>query len=134
MMKKRISYLFAAIVTCGISAASVEKSGAQSAKKTATVSPEGHQKIKAIILDETPENFTVDLEIPRNLGADENARTFAVFTGEEPTRCRDFQGLSLPYKRLGKYKRIFDLSSHPEVLRAIKNPGCVVIQNIPSPE
>lgn len=105
------------------------------ASYASTISPEGHQAIKAKVIDETPENFTINVKTLANFGANEEAPTFAVYTASSlPKECGDFSDLSLKYQKPEKYLRVFDLSSNMKVLDAINAHECVVIKNIPSEE
>lgn len=98
-----------------------------------TISPKGHEAIKAKVLDATPENFTINVRYLTNMGADEEAPTFALYTASSlPESCGDFSNLSISYTKPEKYKRLFDLSKHKDVLEAINTYKCVVIKNIPS--
>lgn len=98
-----------------------------------TISPEGHQAIKAKILNPDPKNFTINVRYLANLGADENAGTFALYTARSlPSQCGDFSDLKLSYDKPEKYKRHFDLSSHEEVITAINEYQCVIVKNIPT--
>lgn len=98
----------------------------------ATVSPSDHQPIKADVINDDPAHFTINVKKIANMNADDNADTFAVYTSTSvPKQCGDFRDLELPYQKPEKYKRVFDLSDHPEVLSAIDHYGCVVMKNIP---
>lgn len=100
--------------------------------KIATVPASDHETIKAEILDKDPSNFTIDVKKMANMNADDNAKTFAVYTSDsKPDMCGDFRKLELPYQKPEEYKRVFDLSDHPEVLDALDTYHCVVMRNIP---
>jgi hypothetical protein len=97
------------------------------------ISPQGHELIKATVLNETPSNFTIDVKKFANMSVDQDAPTFAVYVSDsKPSKCGDFRSLELNYTKPDEYKRQFDLSGHPDVLAAIDTYGCVVMRNIPS--
>lgn len=98
-----------------------------------TVTPEGHEPILASVIDPTPEAYTINVRKLANLGANEDAPTFAVYiTGRLPENCGDFRSLELPYEKPEKYKRRFNLSEHKDVITSLEKHGCVVMKNIPS--
>lgn len=102
------------------------------AQDIATTSPEGHQAIKAKIIDANPAQYTINVRTLANFGANENAPTFAVYTSARPpAQCGDFSDLNISYKKPTKYTRVFNLTRHRDVLTAINAYGCVVIKNIP---
>jgi acyl-coenzyme A synthetase/AMP-(fatty) acid ligase len=100
-----------------------------------TTSPEGYQSIKAEIVNSEPSSFTINVKFLINKFADTEAPIFAVYTsGSTPEICGDFHTIEIPYKKPSKYTRVFDLSEHSDVLKAIDTYQCVVLPNIPSPE
>lgn len=128
------------VVLCGLAAAGRAKISGEmdretkkaASKEIVLVSPEQFQPIRADIVSNTPSKFTIDVEHLANIGADDNAPVFAVYTKSDlPAQCGDFRGLELNYKKPEKYKRVFDLSRHQDVLDAIDSYGCVVMRNIP---
>jgi hypothetical protein len=101
-------------------------------QRISTISPEGHQLIKASVVNETPSSFQINVKKLANMNVNEEAPTFAVYTSSKaPNQCGDFRKLSMPYKKPSKYEREFNLSEHPEVLKALDKYGCVVMRNIP---
>jgi hypothetical protein len=97
-----------------------------------SISPEGHQPIRASVLDHTPSHFTIDVRKFANIGVDENATTFALYLGTRlPKRCGDFRDVDLAYWKPSKYKRVFNLSGKDKVLSAIENYHCIVLRNAP---
>ncbi len=100
--------------------------------KISTISPSGHQAIKASVLDTNPSAYKINVKKIANMNVNEEAPTFAVYIkGSLPGRCGDFRKLELPYKKPTKYEREFNLSQHKEVLDALNRYGCVVMRNIP---
>lgn len=96
------------------------------------ISPYEHefQPIRADIVNKTPSRFTIDVENFANIGADEEAHVFALYTESYmPDECGDFRSLELDYKKPSKYERQFNLSQHREVLEAIEIYGCVIVSN-----
>ena len=88
------------------------------------------QPIRADITNDTPSRFTIDVENFANIGADEEAPVFAIYTDNYlPDECGDFRALELDYRKPSKYERQFDLSRHRDVLEAIDVYGCVIINN-----
>lgn len=97
------------------------------------ISPRGHEPIKASIIDDAPERFTIDVMSLANVFADEEAKTFAVYISTQlPQKCADFSRLNLAYEKPEKYLRQFDLSKHKDVLAAIDHQKCVIVRNVPS--
>ncbi|PZQ47839.1 MAG: hypothetical protein DI551_02425 [Micavibrio aeruginosavorus] len=143
-MKKYASAIVLLIVLCGLAATGrakimgnnedAHRSGEdKKAASVQTVSPEKFQPIKAEVLDKTPSHYTIDVKKLANMSADDDAPVFAVYvTSDVPAKCGDFRKLELSYKKPEEYKRQFDLSEHPDVLKAIDNYGCVVMKNIPA--
>ncbi len=98
-----------------------------------TISPKGHQPIKAKVINADPAYFTINVKSIANLGVNENAPTFAVYISSIlPNQCGNFLNLRLKYTKPEKHKRVFNLSKHENVLKAINTYKCVVIKNIPS--
>lgn len=88
------------------------------------------QPIRADIVNDSPSRFTIDVENFANIGADEEAPVFAIYTDSYmPDECGDFRDLELDYRKPSKYERQFNLSRHKDVLEAIDVYGCVVIGN-----
>ena len=88
------------------------------------------QPIRADIVNDSPSRFTIDVENFANIGVDEDAPVFAVYTDSYmPDECGDFRELDLDYRKPSKYERQFNLSRHKNVLEAIDIYGCVVISN-----
>lgn len=97
------------------------------------VSPMDFQPIRAEVLSDNPHHYTIDVKKIANLGVNEDAPVFAVYTESRiPTKCADFRNLEISYKKPSKYQRVFDLSHHQDVLKAIQSYGCIVMRNIPS--
>jgi len=98
-----------------------------------TLSPsEGHEAVNAQVLDATPAHFTINLKKLANLGVDQKASTFALYTTSRvPQQCGDFSKVDIDYLKPEKYERVFDLSQKPEVLKALNEHACVIIPNKP---
>lgn len=97
------------------------------------ISPEGFQPLRASIINSDPARFTIDVRKFANIGVDEDAPNFALYTGSTlPTKCGDFRDLELAYWKPSKYRRTFDLSKEEKLVRAIDGYGCVVLRNGPS--
>lgn len=97
------------------------------------VRTQDHQPIKARVLNEDPAQFTINVKNLSNMGVNEDAPTFAVYTSSRmPQQCADFSSVALRYEKPEKYHRKFNLSQHRNILTAIKDYNCVVIKNIPS--
>ena len=134
-MKKHISLIL--LMVAALSVAACDKQETKDTKEKpgsgiATVSPKAHEAIKATVVNDSPGSFTIDVEKMANLGADQEAPTFAIYmTDSLPKTCGDFRELELPYKKPEKYIRKFDLSDHKDVLAAIDKYGCVVMKNVP---
>lgn len=97
-----------------------------------SISPQGHQPIRASVIDPSPAHFTIDVRKFANIGANENAPTFALYLGSRlPKRCGDFRDLDLSYWKPDKYKRVFNLSGQDKVMRAIDGYDCIIFRNSP---
>lgn len=97
------------------------------------VSPYDFQPIRAEVLSDNPHHYTIDVKKLANISVNEEAPVFAVYTESRiPDKCADFRSLEISYKKPSKYQRVFDLSKHKDVLKAIDAYGCVVMRNIPS--
>lgn len=100
------------------------------ATRLKTTPLKSHQPIKAEVIDSNPNHFTIDVKELENAGANEEAPTFALYISDEPPRrCADFSKLDLEYSKPEKYKRVFDLSDHKDILQALKKYQCVVVKN-----
>ncbi len=133
-MKRYISAIVMLIVLCSLAVSGramiAEK---EDIPDLPSISPEGHQAIRASVLNDDPAHYTIDVRKFANIGVNEEAPTFAVYlTNTLPGKCGDFRDLELQYAKPAKYKRVFNLADHEKVLRAINSYGCVVIRNIPS--
>jgi hypothetical protein len=92
-----------------------------------------HEAVRARIIDPTPAQFKINVKYFANMGVNEDAPTFAVYVASSlPKSCADFRALQFRYLKPTKYERVFDLSKHPEVIKALDDLGCVVIKNIPA--
>ena len=99
-------------------------------KDTKTTPLKSHQPIKAEVVNDNPNKFTIDVKDLENSDANEEAPTFAIYTSEnEPKTCGDFSKLDLKYEKPEKYKRVFDLSDHKDILKALDKYKCVVVKN-----
>lgn len=104
--------------------------GCVNANDIQAISPDGHEGIKADVVDSTPSNYTINVKSLSNLGVDQEAPTFAVYTsGSKPDTCGDFTKTDLTYTKPEKYLRRFDLSNNQDILSAIETYNCVVIPN-----
>ena len=93
----------------------------------------GHQPIKAQIVNPNPSHFEINLKKAANMGADQKAKTFAMYTTSAvPAQCGDFTAETISYQKPDKYHRVFNLTEKPEVLSALKEYGCVIITNKPA--
>lgn len=96
------------------------------------VPPQEFQPIRAYVVNDNPAHYTIDVKSFANITANEEAPAFAVYiVNPMPKLCGDFRYLDLPYLKPTEYERMFDLSHHPDVLKAIEVYGCVVTSNIP---
>ncbi|MGB4107734.1 MAG: hypothetical protein WBK55_08070 [Alphaproteobacteria bacterium] len=92
-----------------------------------------HEAVKAEIIDSDPAHFTIDVHTMANMGVDDEAPTFALYTSENPpANCPDFSNLDLSYKKPEKHKREFDLSENEDVLKALEKYQCIVVRNKPA--
>jgi hypothetical protein len=106
--------------------ARVQKAPSQPAQ----TSSGSHESVKAEIINSDPAHFTIDVHTMANMGVNEEAPTFALYTSENPpANCPDFSNLDLPYKKPEEHKREFDLSEHEDVLKALEKHHCVVVKN-----
>jgi len=97
-----------------------------------TVSSTAHQPVKVEVQNDDPSNFTINLKKVANMGVDQKAKTFAMYTGASvPKTCGDFRKVDIDYKKPDKYHRVFNLAEQPEVIKALDKYGCVVIPNKP---
>ena len=94
------------------------------------VSPDEFEAVRASIIDKEPSRYTIDVRKFANVGVDEDAEFYALYTQQNlPGQCGDFRNLELPYSKPDKYKRVFNLSDHDDVLKAIDAYGCIVVRN-----
>ena len=106
--------------------------GAAIAADIPTASPDGHEAVKASVVNSEPANYTINVKSLSNLGVDEDAATFAVYiSGSKPDACGDFASTPLTYKKPEKYLREFDLSKNPDIVTAINEYKCVIVPNKP---
>lgn len=97
-----------------------------------SMSAAGNQALRASIVSEDPAHFTLDIRKFANIGVNQEAPTFAIYTANSlPAKCADLRGEDLPYWKPSKYKRAFDLRGHDDVRKAIDGYGCIVIRNQP---
>lgn len=95
-----------------------------------STSPEGHQAIRATVLDDTPSHYTLDFRKFSNIGVDPNAPSFALYiTSNLPTKCGDFRDLGLTLQKKEEYKRVVNLDGQDHVLQALDVYGCIIIRN-----
>lgn len=89
------------------------------------------ESVRAIVLDETPEKFTISVDLPQNIVVKRNADFYAVYTSrDEPDYCADFREENMNYKRPSQFQREFDLSARQDVLEALNEFKCVLVPNI----
>lgn len=133
-MKRYFSALVMLVALCSLAVSGRAKIMDHSADVPGipSIDPHEFQPIRASITNPDPGKFTIDVRKLANIGANEDAPIFAVYTSSSiPTKCGDYRDLELPYWKPSKYKRTFDLRDHPEVLKAINAYQCVAIRNIP---
>lgn len=133
-MRPYLSAIVMLVVLCGLAVTGRAKIAEKQIDLPGIVAvpPAEFQAIRASVVNKNPANYTIDVRKLANIGADEDAPYFAVYlTNTLPPKCGDFRTLDLNYSKPAKYKRAFDLSAHPEVLKAIRAYGCVVMRNIP---
>jgi len=98
-----------------------------------SMSPEGFEPLRASVIDPNPSSFTIDVRKFANIGVDEDASYFALYTNSSlPSKCGDFRDVELSYWKPSKYRRVFDMSREEKLLRALKGYGCVILRNGPS--
>lgn len=86
--------------------------------------------IKAEVIDDTPAQFTIDVEFMENADANTDAEFFSVYISDEkPQNCEDFRDVDLSYTKPEEHQRRFDLSDHDDILEAIESTQCVIIPN-----
>lgn len=96
-----------------------------------SISPEGHEPIRASVINPNPASYTIDVRKFANIGVDETAPTFALYTGTSlPSKCGDFRDIELPYWKPDKYKRSFNMTGEEKVMRALQEYGCIVLRNV----
>ncbi|MCC6597428.1 MAG: hypothetical protein IT559_01400 [Alphaproteobacteria bacterium] len=126
-MKTRFALIAGIVLLTGITSQTTLAAGVKE------VSPQKYEPIKAKIIDNTPENFTINVRTLANFGANDEAPIFALYTSRKiPDTCADFTHLKLRYEKPRKYQRKFNLSKNKEVLTALDQYKCVVVQNIPA--
>ncbi len=97
-----------------------------------SIPPQGHQSIRATVINEDPAHYTLDVRKFANIGVSEDAPTFAIYTSSSlPAKCGDFRGLTVPQWSPSKYKRSYDLRGQDKVMKALKGYHCVVLRNAP---
>lgn len=127
MIRSEFSFLVAAL-----SFSIASPAFAQSHAAHPPVPPQEFQPIRAYVINNNPAHYTINVKSFANITANEDAPAFAVYiVSPMPKLCGDFRYLDLPYIKPSEYERMFDLSRHPDVLKAIQVYGCVVTSNIP---
>jgi hypothetical protein len=131
-MKRYLSAIVMLVVLCSLAISGRAKiAEKEDIPDLPSISPQGHQSIRASIINPDPSQFTIDVRKFANIGVDEDAETFALYvTNTLPAKCGDFRDLELPYWKPAKYKRTFNLSGQEKVMRSIKEYGCVILRNI----
>tara|TARA_B100001750_G_scaffold245879_1_gene266611 strand:+ start:980 stop:1366 length:387 start_codon:yes stop_codon:yes gene_type:complete len=105
---------------------------ASAQEQIAMVDTNRFQPIKAEVVNSEPSNFTINVRNFANMGVDQKADIFTVYTASsKPEQCADFRDVELPYTKPEKYLRQFDLSNQPDIMKAIEDTQCVAIKNIP---
>ena len=132
-MKRYMSAIVMLIVLCSLAVSGRAKIAEKDdIPDLPSISPEGHQPIRASVINPAPSRFTIDVRKFANIGVNEDAPTFAVYVNNTlPAKCGDFRDLELSYWKPAKYKRTFNFSNEEKVMRAIREYGCVVLRNIP---
>ena len=132
-MSKYVSAIILLVVSCGLAVTGrAMLAEPRDIPGIVSISPQTHQAIRASIIDSTPSHYTIDVRKFANIGANEEAPTFALYvTNSLPSKCGDFRDREISYWKPSKYKRTFNLQEHDDVLQAINAYGCVVITNTP---
>lgn len=95
-----------------------------------SMSPEGFEPLRASVIDPNPSSFTIDVRKFANIGVNEDAPDFAIYTTNNlPSKCGDFRDLELRYSKHNKYKLTMNLMGHEKVFRALKGYGCIILHN-----
>lgn len=89
-----------------------------------------HETVKARIVDPDPHNFTFSVRSLTNILVDDEAPTFAIYiSSDTPETCADFSDIKLNYIKPTKYRRVFNLSGHGNILKALEKYQCIVVKN-----
>ena len=130
-LKRYLSAIVMFVVLCSLAVSGRAMiAGKDDIPDLPSISPEGHEPIRASVINPNPANYTIDVRKFANIGVNEDAATFAVYIGSSlPTKCGDFRDVELPYWKPGKYKRSFNMSGEEKILRAFEGYGCVVLRN-----
>lgn len=134
-MKKYLSAIIMLVLLCGLAGAGRAKiSGIETDIGIPTISPMGHEPLRAAVVNHKISRFTIDVQQFANIGVSEDAQTFAMYTRSTlPSSCGDFSARDVPYWSPSKYTRTFDLRGHPDVLKALDAYGCIILKNNQSP-
>lgn len=133
-MKRYASAVFMLVALCSlaISGRATLMASTADVPGIPSVPPDDFEAIRASVINPDPAEFTIDVRKFANIGVNEDAPVFAVYTSSSlPDKCGDYRDLDLSYRKPSKYKRIFDLRDHADVLQAIKVYHCIVMRNIP---
>ena len=95
-----------------------------------SIPPDGHQPLRASVINNRLDRYTFDLRKFANIGVTDKAPSFAIYTSSGiPAKCGDFRATDLPYRMEGKYHRIYDLRGHDDIVRALDGYRCIVVGN-----
>lgn len=130
-MKKYGSAVIMLVVLCGLAGAGRAKiAGHQADIGVPTISPAGHEPLRADIINSKLSSFTLDIQQFANIGVSEDAPTYAVYTnGSLPATCGDFSEADITYWQPSKYRRSFDLRGHDDVVKALDEYGCIIVKS-----
>ena len=130
-MKRYISAIIMLVALCSLAVSGRAKiADKDDIPGIPSLSPEGHEPIRASIIKDDPAAFVLDVRKFANIGVDEAAQSFAIYIGNAlPGKCGDFRDRDVPNWAPIKYRRTFDFRGNEDMIRGLNGYGCIVIRN-----
>ena len=136
ILKKYMAAIVMFIFLCGLAATGRARVMDQpEVEGVATVSPVGHQPLRASVVNKRLSRYTLDIKNFANIIFNENAPTYAIYVESMlPSQCGDFTNIDLDYTKPDEHRRRFNLTEHPEVAKSLRTYGCIILKNAQAPE
>lgn len=85
----------------------------------------------SVVAGSTVSRLKVNFNFLQNIGTDLSEPAFVIHQqSSKPSACPDFRGTRVPVIERGMTTQTFDLSDRPDVVEALQDYQCIIVDNI----